>query len=244
MAKDEKDIKLSSKEELEDSLEFCEDIYKYYKSEDKEVNHFDLKKPDIPEIEVERLGLKLPPVKEKEVIVEKQSFFSQILFFAVSIVVAIFLSRLINGTLIQETRVDGHSMNPTLFHNERLILNKFSYKNEPAKRFDIVVFSFNNGEHFVKRIIGLPGEKVNIKDGKVYINDELLSDDPIKEEIIYPGIAEHGVIVGSNQYFVLGDNRNHSYDSRYKEIGTISNKVILGKVWIRFFPFSEIGFIE
>lgn len=135
-------------------------------------------------------------------------------------------------------------MNPTLVNHERLILNKFSYRKSPAKRYDIVVFSFNNGEHFVKRIIGLPGEKVSIKEGRVYINDRVLLDDPILDEIEYAGIAADGVMVGNNEYFVLGDNRNHSYDSRYEEIGNINKKVILGKVWLRFYPWTKIGIVK
>lgn len=244
METDEKETKTTSSKELEESLEFCEDIYKYYESENKDVNHFNLKKPPIPDIDTSKMKVEKSVLKEKEIIVEKQSFISQIAFFAISILIAVLLSRLINGTLIQETRVEGHSMNPTLVNHERLILNKFSYRKSPAKRYDIVVFSFNNGEHFVKRIIGLPGEKVNIKEGRVYINDRVLLDDPILDEIEYAGIAADGVMVGNNEYFVLGDNRNHSYDSRYEEIGNINKKVILGKVWLRFYPWTKIGIVK
>lgn len=222
--------------DLEESLELCEDIYKYYEKNPERSRDREREKRREEEEKATEI--------EKEVIVEKDSFVSQILFFAISIVIAVFLSKLINGSLIQETRVDGNSMYPTLYHKERLFLNKFSNRNKEYERFDIVVFSFNNGEHFVKRIIGLPGEKVQIINGEIYIDDVLLADDPIKDKIEYAGIAEEGIYVGNHEYFVIGDNRNHSYDSRFEEIGPISNKVITGKVWFRFFPISRIGVVK
>lgn len=244
MEKKDYEIEKSAPLDLEDSLEFCADIYKYYEVKKENIENYDINRHSILYQNPKTIEVVKKEKEEKKIIIQKDSFLSQLIFFSVSIILAVFLSRIISGGMIQETRVDGSSMSPTLIHNERLVLNKFSNKNKPYERFDIVVFSFNNGENFVKRVIGLPGEKVNIIDGKIYINDKLLVDDPIKEKIDYAGIAEKGVIVGNNQYFVIGDNRNRSYDSRYEEIGSINKKVIYGKVWFRFYPFSKIGFVE
>lgn len=244
METQKKELKGIAKEELEETIELCEDIYKYYEQTGEKIDLFNIEKPELPDIDLDFQEEETLVEKEKEIIFLKQSFFSQVAFFAVSIIVAVLLSRLISGNLVQETLVEGHSMNPTLSHKERLLLNKFSYEKSSPERYDIVVFSFNNGEHFVKRIIGLPGEKVTIKEGRVYINDRVLLDDPVLDEIEYAGIAGEGVVVGKDQYFVLGDNRNHSYDSRYEEIGTINKKVIHGKIWFRFFPISKIGIVK
>lgn len=231
-------------EETEDSLEFCKDIYKYYEKKKENVEYFDINKNSILYSMSEPKMIEVPERVREKVVVEKVSFFSQVLFFAVSILAAVLLSRLISGVLIQDTVVKGHSMNPTLENREKLILDKFSYVRGRPKRFDIVVFSFNNGEHFVKRVIGLPGEKVQIIDGRVYINDALLEDDPISEYIQYAGIAKEGIIVEKDRYFVLGDNRNNSYDSRSEDIGAINRKVILGKVWFRFYPIFKLGMVK
>lgn len=244
MEKSEKGKRVLNKKDLNDSIEMCEDIYNYYETTKTSISYFDINKHSVLYNSPRNIQIEAPISEKREIVVVRQSFIGQVLFFAVSIILAVFLSKLISGALIQETKVNGNSMNPTLSNKERLILDKFSYHRGKPKRYDVVVFSFNNGEHFVKRIIGLPGEKVSIKEGRVFINDILLSDDPIKDEIEYAGIASEGVVVGPDEYFVLGDNRNHSYDSRYEEIGTINKKVILGKVWLRLFPVSKFGIIR
>ena len=150
----------------------------------------------------------------------------------------------------QRTVVNGHSMDPTLAHGENLIMDKLTYQFSDPDRFDIVIFPGpeEEGEHpyFIKRVIGLPGETVQIMDGKVYINGEELTDDVygITDYIEQPGIAEEPLTLGEDEYFCLGDNRPVSYDSRYEPVGPVHRSEIIGKVWIRIWPLSEFGPVE
>lgn len=121
--------------------------------------------------------------------------------------------------------VSGSSMEPTYHHNDVLLIEKISNSYE---RFDVVVFK-EDKQILIKRVIGVPGDDVFIQDGDVYINGELL-DDVIDEYILDPGIAQNQIILRENEYFVLGDNRNNSSDSRKPEIGTISTNDVFGKV--------------
>ena len=149
----------------------------------------------------------------------------------------------------QRTVVNGHSMDPTLAHGENLIMDKISYHFSDPKRFDIVIFPGPEEEgeqYFIKRVIGLPGETVQIIDGKVYINGEELTDDVygITDYIEEPGIAGEPLTLGEDEYFCLGDNRPVSYDSRYEAVGTVHRSEIIGKVWIRIWPLSEFGPVD
>lgn len=150
----------------------------------------------------------------------------------------------------QRTVVNGHSMDPTLANQENLIMDKLSYHFTDPKRFDIVIFPGpeEGGEHpyYIKRVIGLPGEAVQIIDGKVYINGEELTDDVygITDYIEEPGIAAEPLTLGEDEYFCLGDNRPVSYDSRYEAVGPVHRSEIIGKVWIRIWPLSKFGPVD
>lgn len=150
----------------------------------------------------------------------------------------------------QRTVVNGHSMDPTLANSENLIMDKLSYHFTDPKRFDIVIFPGpeEGGEHpyYIKRVIGLPGETVQIIDGKVYINGEELTDDVygITDYIDDPGIAAEPLTLGDDEYFCLGDNRPVSYDSRYEAVGPVHRSEIIGKVWIRIWPLSKFGSVD
>lgn len=150
----------------------------------------------------------------------------------------------------QRTVVHGDSMDNTLRDGQNLIMDKISYRFHDPERFDIVIFPGpeENGEHpyYIKRVIGLPGETIQIKDGVVFINGEQLTEDVygITDYIENPGIAEEPIRLGENEYFCLGDNRPVSYDSRYVEVGVIDQSEIIGKVWIRIWPFSLFGKVE
>lgn len=135
--------------------------------------------------------------------------------------------------------VDGSSMETTLTDQDNLILEKLSYYFHDPERFDVIVFELKNDPdtHYIKRIIGLPGETVQIKDGFVYINDELLMGDTYCEETInYGYTAVNPITLGPDEYFVMGDNRNHSKDSRSAEVGPIKRSQFIGKAWVRFWP--------
>lgn len=148
-----------------------------------------------------------------------------------------------------KTIVEGSSMNETLEDADWLLNEKLSYEFGEPKRFDVVVFHspVEEGKHWVKRIIGLPGETVQILDGKLYINGEELTEDIYGNGLIeYSGIATDPYVVPDGTYFVMGDNRigDNSWDSRYEEVGTIEKSEIWGKVIFRTRPIRRIGFVK
>lgn len=146
--------------------------------------------------------------------------------------------------------VDGESMEPTLYDKEYLWVSKLHYLTGEPERFDVVIFPvdyYGEERHFVKRIIGLPGETVYIdKDGVIYINDQVLQEGygkEIIEEHTRQRAAEP-IILGDDEYFVLGDNRNHSSDSRFDSVGNIKRDAIMGKVLVRIWPITKIDIIK
>ena len=149
----------------------------------------------------------------------------------------------------QRTEVDGVSMEMTLMDRDNLIVDKISYRFHDPARFDIIVFPFQYKEntYYIKRIIGLPGETVQIDEkGNIYINGEILQENYGKE-VIKPenvGIAAEPITLGEDEYFVMGDNRNNSSDSRTEVVGNIHRKDIIGRAWLRIWPLSEFGFLK
>ncbi len=146
----------------------------------------------------------------------------------------------------QRTEVDGESMATTLSDGDNLIVDKLSYRFKDPERFDIIVFPFQYQEdtYYIKRIIGLPGETVQIdSEGTIYIDGEVLEEsygsEIIAEENI--GIAWEPVVLGEDEYFVMGDNRNNSRDSRDAVVGNIHRDDIIGKAWVRIWPFEKFG---
>ncbi|WP_294240725.1 signal peptidase I [Pseudobutyrivibrio sp.] len=145
------------------------------------------------------------------------------------------------------TRVDGSSMYPTLEDEERIIVDKNIYKKHNPERFDIVVFETPISEtgQYVKRIIALPGESVRIDEaGIIYINGEEIKESYGYEHILNPGRAIKDITLGENEYFVMGDNRNHSEDSRFMLVGNVSKDDILGKAIQRVWPIDKYGYID
>ena len=144
----------------------------------------------------------------------------------------------------QRTSVSGSSMEPTLSNNDQLILDKISYRFSEPQRFDIIVFPFQYAEKtfYVKRIIGLPGETVQIDlQGNIYINGQILNEDYGKETINFAGLAVEPITLGDDEYFVMGDNRNNSSDSRDPSVGNIRRSNIIGKAWVRIWPLNKFG---
>lgn len=171
----------------------------------------------------------------------------EILSTSVYILCVLLVSLFIIKYIGQRTEVIGDSMNPTLYDKENLILNKVSYRFHDPERFDIVVFPFRNGENknYIKRIIALPGETIYIdKKGNIYIDDVLLEEHYGKEVIRSAGRAKEPITLGEDEYFVMGDNRNNSEDSRFYEVQNVKRSEILGKVWIRIYPFSKFGKVD
>jgi signal peptidase I len=147
----------------------------------------------------------------------------------------------------QRTQVQGSSMEPMLTNGDNLIVDKISYRFHEPERFDIIVFPFQYEDNvfYIKRIIGLPGETVRIDDeGNIYINGEILEEHYGKEVIQNPGRAREEITLADDEYFVMGDNRNNSSDSRDPSVAEIRREDIVGRAWLRIWPFKDFGFIK
>lgn len=149
----------------------------------------------------------------------------------------------------QRTEVDGASMETTLSDGDNLIVDKITYRFRDPERFDIIVFPFQYeaNTYYIKRIIGMPGETVQIDElGNIYINGEILQESYGKE-VIAPenvGIAASPIVLGEDEYFVMGDNRNNSSDSRTEMVGNIHRDDIIGRAWVRIWPLNKIGVLK
>ena len=158
--------------------------------------------------------------------------------------IAFVLSAGYNHFIGTHTVVEGTSMETTLHDADNLIINKIGYRFHDPKRYDIVVFPFDDETYYIKRIIGLPNETVQIVNGKICINGKMIKEDYGLEPIDNPGNAVEPITLGADEYFVLGDNRNQSKDSRSGEVGVIKREKIIGKAVFRFYPFDSFGKIE
>ncbi|MGB8454755.1 MAG: signal peptidase I [Anaerocolumna sp.] len=174
--------------------------------------------------------------------------FSEGLHLLFYLVIVFLTTFLIIHFIGQRTEVLGRSMENTLSDQDNLIVDKLSYHFIKPSRFDIVVFPIDEAKNvfYIKRIIGLPGETVQIIDGKIYINNNLLKENYGKEVISIDkeGRAAQPIVLGENEYFVLGDNRNHSTDSRDPDVGNITKSAIIGKALVRVWPLNHFGFIN
>ena len=177
----------------------------------------------------------------------------EILSTGVYLLIVMVLTYLVITFVGQRTEVSGDSMEPTLSNEDNLIVDKITYRFKDPERFDIIVFPFQYKEdtYYIKRIIGLPGETIQIaEDGTIYVDKgngfEVLQEsygrEIIKAERL--GLAAEPITLGKDEYFVLGDNVNSSEDSRFAGIGNIKDSQLIGKVWLKFQPLNELGFIE
>lgn len=163
---------------------------------------------------------------------------------------ALIVSVLIVKYVGQRTVVDGSSMNPTLYHNDNLWVNKLTYQFEDPERFDIVVlrpYDFDPKVYYIKRVIALPGETIWIdRNGDIYIDGEILEEDYGMERILPENIgrASEPITLGEDEFFVMGDNRNNSGDSRSRAVGNVKRDRIIGKAWIRIWPLNKFGVVE
>lgn len=152
----------------------------------------------------------------------------QCLLLVFILAAAFFLNRYVAGRVT----VDGDSMEPVLHDGQRVWVDKMSYRFSEPERYDIVVFRYRyrDGRYYMKRIIGLPGETVQILDGSVYVDGELLDERYGSDPIEKAKRAGKPVVLGDDEYFVLGDNRNHSTDSRDSDVANVAKEQITGKV--------------
>ena len=167
----------------------------------------------------------------------------EIIVWLLLIVLTITASYFITTNVFVKTAVAGVSMEPTLMEGQVVIVNKIEYYLKSPKRNDVIVYKQSNREHSyyeIKSVIGLPGEKVKIKNGIIYINDEALKEKVKTETIENAGLAEEGIKLDDNEYFVLGDNRNDSEDSRFASVGNVLKNEILGKAVATEKPFTLV----
>ena len=170
--------------------------------------------------------------------------FKEILKTLITYLIIIFLVVIIRIFFIDPVRVDGRSMDTTLQNGEIMLLNKITYKRHEIKRFDIVVINDGN-KYIIKRVIGLPGETISYKDGKLYINDKEVNDPYPSSETDDFSIEDigHKKIPGDT-YFVMGDNRADSLDSRYPSVGVIKKSQILGNAKLIIWPIKRFGIVK
>lgn len=171
----------------------------------------------------------------------------EILSTSLYLLVVLVLTFLVVTYVGQRTKVVGSSMEPMLSDGDNLIVDKISYRFDDPKRFDIIVFPFRYAEktYYIKRIIGLPGETVYIdEDGVIYIDGEVLEESYGKEVIVDPGRAYEPITLGEDEYFVMGDNRNNSSDSRDPVVGNIHRDEFIGKAWMRIWPLDKMDMIK
>ena len=161
---------------------------------------------------------------------------------------AVLIATVLVLSIGMRTSVIGVSMEPGLYNGQEILINHFIYKLVSPKRGDVIVFLPNgnqNTHYYVKRVVGLPGETVQIQNEALYINGVLAEEDGSYDKIADAGIAENEITLGSDEYFVLGDNRNSSEDSRSGNIGPVKRENITGKAWFHMESSgSGMGFIK
>ncbi len=175
------------------------------------------------------------------------SLFRDIVRIIVQIITAVTLAWFLVYSFGAPQTASGQSMRPAIEAGDRLLLDRMSYHLKSPERFDIVLFTATeNGNLNIKRIVGLPGERVQIRDGHILIDGEVLKEPEDLElsPASIGGIAANEITLADNEYFVLGDNRDASEDSRSETIGSIPEERLLGKLWFRVGPFERIGKIR
>lgn len=173
--------------------------------------------------------------------------FKEVMTWVGQIALVVLAAYIIVASLGVKTSVVGQAMSDTLDNGDQVLLNKIVYVFSGPQRDDVIVFLPNGNEkshYYVRRVIGVPGDRVQIKDGAVYINGEIYSEKIQVASMEDAGIAAEEFVLGDDEYFVLGDNRNNSEDSRYANIGNIKRDYIIGKAWLCIDAEGDLGFIH
>lgn len=202
---------------------------------------------DISDADAKPKKKKKKKAKKSEQKPEDVNIVKELLSLIVYIGIVVLLCYIIITYVGCRSRVDGNSMNPTLNNKDSLWVDKLSYTFGDPDRFDVIIFDYDEDTTYVKRVIGLPGETVRIdQKGQIFINEQLLVEnyglEPIKANNL--GRANQPVLLGEDEYFVLGDNRNNSSDSRWADVGNVNKEDIVGKVICRIYPFKDFGFVK
>ena len=167
------------------------------------------------------------------------------LAFVFQLAVAVVFGALMAILLFQKVTIQENSMEPTIAIGDIYFMNQVIYHFKEPQRGDVIVFRTNGSDEaalHISRIIGLPGETVRISNGRIYINEVLYQENASFPVINNPGLAANGITMEEEEYFVLGDNRNNSDDSRYSDIGKVRGKYIVGKLWFQIYPEEKRGF--
>ena len=161
----------------------------------------------------------------------------------VDVIVVLSIAWFVVFAMGRQLVVSGQSMEPELSQGEVVLMNRIIYHLRKPDRFDIVAFEKDGekGKYYIKRIIGMPGETIQIRDGVVYVNDQILEAEDGLRRAALAGLAEHPVTLGEDEYFLLGDNRESSEDSRFVKVGNVKAEQIGGIVWFRIRPLSRFG---
>ncbi len=252
-----------NEEEIEDSLAFCKDIEIYRQADQgmsgeeppgarEESAAAREERMRVFQWELSKLEQEAP-VKRPTTESASLRAANNIFMLAVCLLLGFFIASLITHFVAYQTSVEGQSMEPTLSDGDSVIIQKLSYYFGEPQRFDVVVFPVkakgdgDNGKDsfYVKRIIGLPGETLQVRDGSVYIDGERLeADQYCLSKMLDGGNADAPVTMKEDEYFVLGDNRNMSTDSRNSYVGMVKKKDILGKVFLRIWPLTHFGMLS
>lgn len=175
------------------------------------------------------------------------SLVKEIMVWGFGIFAAVFIAFVVVYAVGMSTSVIGVSMEPALYNGQRVLINRYAYLFTSPKAGDVIVFLPNgnrNSHYYVKRVVAVPGDTVQIIGGRLYVNGEQVVDERY-DKMAEAGIAENPLVLGVDEYFVLGDNRNNSEDSRSANIGPVQGRDILGQAWFHMGSSATgIGFVE
>lgn len=170
-----------------------------------------------------------------------------VLIWILEIIIVVSLGILLTIGFGKTTTIQEGSMDPTLAAGDTLLIDRTTYIFSAPKRGDIIAFKLSDDEKastHIKRVIGLPGETIQIKDGQILIDGETYQEQKSFPSIQNAGLAEETITLGKGEYFVLGDNRNNSEDSRFVDVGNVKKSNIIGKLWFVISPKEEFGFLK
>ena len=176
--------------------------------------------------------------------VEETNALRKIVKWIVDIIVVISLAWFAVYSFGTQVRMVGQSMMPKLRGDDVVLMNRLVYDFSDPERFDVVVFEREDNKSNVKRVIGLPGETVQIKSGYIYIDGVRLKAVDGLDQVALAGLAENPVLLGEDEYFLLGDNRDGSEDSRFVNIGNVKRRQIQGQIWLRLMPLIDLSLVE
>lgn len=183
------------------------------------------------------------PIKKKSRMGKKAKY---VLGWVIQILLALILAMIVAYGFFGTVIMQENSMNPTIHANDHVRVNRIAYITGTPEREDVIAFyktDTKTGSIQIKRVIGLPGDKIQIKDGIILINGEIYIESEEYSKINNAGLAASEITLKKGEYFVLGDNRNNSEDSRFIDMGNIKEENIIGKVWVITSPWSRFGFL-